>query len=106
MNFRVARHADNLARLTEFYCTVLNFEKLDSFENHDSYDGVFVGKPKLDWHLEFTSSATKANHHFDEDDILVFYPATQKEYRQLIENMDKYGIDKEEPPTPIGEIMG
>ncbi len=106
MILRVARHTDNLARLTEFYCKVLNLEKLGSFENHDGYDGVFIGKPKLGWHLEFTCSSTKANHHFDEDNILVFYPSTQKEYHQLIENIDNYGIEKVEPLNPYWRKNG
>jgi hypothetical protein len=60
---------------------------LGSFENHNNYDGIFIGKPNLDWHFEFTKSDTKANHFSDADDIIVLYPKTISEYNQLINNL-------------------
>ena len=106
MVLRVARHTNQLERLTEFYCKILNLDKLGSFENHDNYDGVFIGKSNLNWHLEFTKSATKANQSFDEDDILVFYPSDQIEFNKLIENIDKYNVLKEEPINPYWKKNG
>jgi len=84
MKFRFARHTNDLIRLKTFYTNILGFELLGSFENHDNYNGIFIGKPNLDWHLEFTQSNKKANHNFDEDDLLVFYPETIQEYEHLI----------------------
>ena len=72
MNFRVARHTDDLNKIIHFY-QLLEMEVLGSFENHDNYDGVFLGFPSADWHLEFTVSNQKAQHKPDEDDLLVFY---------------------------------
>lgn len=83
MNLRVARHTNNLEKIKSFYITVLGFELLGSFENHDTYDGIFIGKSELDWHFEFTQSETKAYHIFDEDDIIVIYPKTILEYNML-----------------------
>ena len=51
MHFRYARHSNNLAALTGFYTQILNFEVLGNFENHEAYDGVFLGKKDLDCHL-------------------------------------------------------
>lgn len=51
MIVRVARHTDNLDLMIEFYCKYLNFEVLGEFENHNSYDGVFIGKKDLEWYL-------------------------------------------------------
>jgi catechol 2,3-dioxygenase-like lactoylglutathione lyase family enzyme len=48
MKFRVARHTNDLDKIKTFYTTVLGFEVLGSFEDHDSYDGLFLGKPNLD----------------------------------------------------------
>lgn len=87
MKLRVARHTDNLEKIKTFYSDVLGFELLGSFENHDNYDGIFIGKPNLDWHFEFTKSDKKANHYFDDDDILVLYPETIFEYNNLINNI-------------------
>lgn len=87
MNLRVARHTNNLEKIKSFYIDILGFELLGSFKNHDNYDGIFIGKPDLDWHFEFTTSNEKANHSFDEDDILVLYPETILEYTILNNNI-------------------
>lgn len=83
MNLRIARHTDDLEKIEEFYVNILGFERLGGFQNHNNYDGVFIGKPKLDWHFEFTQSNAKANHTFDEDDVTVLYPKTILEYNIL-----------------------
>jgi len=92
MKLRVARHTDDLGKIKTFYTDVLGFELLGGFENHDNYDGIFIGKPNLDWHFEFTKSDKKANHFSDEDDILVLYPETILEYNILINNILRNNI--------------
>lgn len=92
MKFRFARHTNNLEKLKTFYTTILGFEVLGSFENHNNYDGIFLGKQNLDWHLEFTESDEIIEFNFNEDDILVFYPEILVEYDSLIENINKNNI--------------
>lgn len=84
MILRIARHTNNLKLIQEFYTNILGFELLGSFENHSNYNGIFLGKSNLNWHLEFTQSNEAANHYFDEDDILVLYPETVLEYDELL----------------------
>ena len=81
-----------MGKIKTFYTDVLGFELLGGFENHDNYDGIFIGKPNLDWHFEFTKSDKKANHFSDEDDILVLYPETILEYNILINNILRNNI--------------
>ena len=59
MEFRSARHTDNLKLIEEFYTQIIGLNVLFSFENHNDYSGVFI-QPGLDWHLEFTTSKNKA----------------------------------------------
>lgn len=92
MKLRVARHTNDLEKIKAFYVGILEFEVLGSFENHDDYDGVFIGKPNLDWHLEFTKSNSEAIHFSDEDDILVLYPEAISEYNHLINNLTENNI--------------
>ena len=92
MILRIARHTNNLERIKSFYSRILGLELLGSFENHSNYNGIFIGKPNLDWHLEFTQSEDKANHNFDEDDILVLYPETVLEYDTLITTISENNI--------------
>lgn len=89
MILRVARHTNSLEKIENFYVNILGFERLGGFQNHNGYDGVFIGKPNLDWHFEFTQTETKANHTFDEDDIIVLYPETILEFSRLIESISK-----------------
>jgi catechol 2,3-dioxygenase-like lactoylglutathione lyase family enzyme len=90
MTLRVARHTNNLEKIEDFYVNILGFERLGGFQNHNNYDGVFIGKSDLDWHFEFTQSETKPHHTFDEDDVTVLYPVTISEYdifiNRLIDN--------------------
>jgi hypothetical protein len=92
MVLRVARHTNNLEKIEAFHVNILGFERLGGFQNHNNYDGVFIGKSDLDWHFEFTESNNKANHHFDEDDIIVLYPTTILEYNNLLDSLSNNNI--------------
>jgi catechol 2,3-dioxygenase-like lactoylglutathione lyase family enzyme len=94
MKFRVARHTKDLQRMIFFYVDLIGLEVLGSFEAHDTYDGVFIGSKANDWHLEFTVSNEDPDHHFDEDDLLVFYCASEKDYMELTERLEAKGIQK------------
>lgn len=87
MVLRVARHTNNLVKIENFYINILGFDRIGGFQNHNNYDGVFIGKTGLDWHFEFTQSDTIAVHSFDEDDITVLYPETISEYNRLINKL-------------------
>jgi catechol 2,3-dioxygenase-like lactoylglutathione lyase family enzyme len=83
MFLRVARHTNDLERIENFYVEILGFERLGGFQNHNNYDGVFIGKSGVDWHFEFTQSDSKAKHTFDEEDVIVLYPKTILDYNDL-----------------------
>jgi catechol 2,3-dioxygenase-like lactoylglutathione lyase family enzyme len=92
MVLRVARHTNNLEKIEAFYVNILGFERLGGFQNHNNYDGIFIGKSDLDWHFEFTKSNDKANYHFDEDDIVVLYPSTILEYNNMLDSVSNSNI--------------
>lgn len=87
MFLRVARHTNDLERIVDFYVNILGFELLGDFQNHNNYDGVFIGKSGLYWHFEFTKSHEEANHTFDPDDVIVLYPKSILEYDELISRL-------------------
>ena len=92
MIFRVARHTNDLEKVTRFYTSILNLELLGDFKNHDNYNGVFIGQKNTNWHLEFTASGEQTNHHFDDDDILVFYPLNKSEYEEILQKIYQHNI--------------
>lgn len=106
MKFRFARHTNNLEKLKKFYTTILSLEVLGNFENHNNYDGIFLGKQNLDWHLEFTQSDEVVEFNFNEDDILVFYPENLVEYDSLIENINNNNISFIESKNPYWNQNG
>ncbi len=94
MIFRVARHTNDFEPIIKFYNEILGLEIIGRFDNHDGYDGIFFGKEGLGWHLEFTKSKVKADHKFDDDDLLVFYPEKKDEFEKIIKNIEYYKIEK------------
>ncbi len=97
MTFRFARHTNNLEKIKSFYTTVLGLQLLGGFESHNGYNGIFLGKTNVNWHIEFTQSDKKAHQVFDEDDILVFYPDSILEYETILENINKNSISFIQP---------
>ena len=100
MKFRYARSTKNIKNLADFYCEVLDFIVLGGFQNHDGYNGVFLGKNGENWHLEFTENGENRQSIFDEDDHLVFYPKEISEYNKIVENIAKFKIEILIPKNP------
>ena len=106
MKFRLARHTNRLAQLTDFYINLMGLDLLGQFKNHSGYDGVFIGKANSDWHLEFTQTTEPVHHIFDEDDILVFYPGVQSEYDSLLERIASHNIATVKAKNPYWQVNG
>lgn len=106
MEFRSARHTDNIKLIEEFYTKIIGLEVLFSFENHNNYTGVFIGKPGQNWHLEFTTSKNKAEHKFDIEDLLVFYPTEKAEYDKIIHQIEVNNIEKIKSENPFWNENG
>jgi hypothetical protein len=93
MTFRFARHTNNLVQIKSFYIDVLGFQLLGGFENHNGYDGIFIGKSSENWHLEFTKSEEIVHFDFNEDDVLVFYPNSKIEFDLIMNKIQSQNID-------------
>ncbi|PTQ96879.1 glyoxalase/bleomycin resistance protein/dioxygenase superfamily protein [Mucilaginibacter yixingensis] len=92
MKLRTARHTDHLQPIIDFYTQLLGLQLLGEFKDHAGYDGVFIGIPHAAWHLEFTTSAEAPIHQPDDDDLLVFYPDTEKERNQILDRFRRADI--------------
>jgi 2-oxoisovalerate dehydrogenase E1 component len=106
MTFRYARHTNNLEKLQWFYTSILELGVIGGFKNHNGYDGIFIGKPNENWHIEFTQNQEVVTHTFNEDDILVFYPENQLEYQTIVANIHKNNIQTLEPKNPYWKENG
>ncbi|MBL0154216.1 MAG: VOC family protein [Chitinophagaceae bacterium] len=100
MEFRYARHTTELSRIEQFYIQIVGLVNLGGFREHENYDGLFLGFPGKDWHLEFTVSDEKPDHTFDEDDALVFYVKSEDELLKIRERILNTNIGLETPKNP------
>jgi catechol-2,3-dioxygenase len=87
MILRIARHTNRIEELKVFYTEIIGLKILGEFKNHDGYDGAFIGREDLNWHLEFTTSSDKASQKIDDDDLIVFYPESKSEFESIAEKI-------------------
>lgn len=106
MIFRYARHTSDLGRIEQFYTEIVGLEKLGDFENHDTYNGIFLGSQGHSWHLEFTTSEHKPKNVFDDDDVLVFYCYSDVEFFETKKRLEKNNIETLKPKNPYWESNG
>lgn len=90
--FRLARHTNNLPQVIQFYTEVIGLERLGGFEDHEGYDGVFLGHQMIDWHLEFNTSKHNKCRKQDPDDMVVFYFYSKFEIDEILRHASRYGI--------------
>jgi catechol 2,3-dioxygenase-like lactoylglutathione lyase family enzyme len=104
---RVARPTDHFDEVVRFYVVGLGLDKLGSFENHDGFDGMMVGKPGAPYHLEFThqrghtvgSAPTK-------DNLLVFYLPDDGEWKSAVNRMEAAGYTSVPSLNPFWDLNG
>ena len=106
MQFRYARHSQNINQIIDFYTSILHFEVLGEFKNHEGYDGVFLGLKDENWHLVFTQNTDRPQSKFDEDDALVFYPKTKKSFDVILVNLKEFDVPLLEPKNPYWKNKG
>lgn len=106
MQFRYARHTDDIDRLVKFYTDIIGLERLGGFEEHAGYNGVFLGQKGKDWHIEFTTSPERADHHADADDLLVFYCDSREQMDDIIERATAKNIATVKPKNDYWQHNG
>ena len=98
---RVARPTDRLAEVVRFYTEGLGLEEIDRFEGHAGYDGVLIGLPGSEHHLEFTSHAEGSPGAApSRDNLLVFYVEDQRVLEEFAERLRELGHEPVEPENP------
>jgi catechol 2,3-dioxygenase-like lactoylglutathione lyase family enzyme len=104
---RVARPTDRLAEVEEFYVRHLGLPVLYRFENHAGYDGVMLGLPGTNYHLEFTT-------HVDgspcpaptADNLLVLYFHGDARMYEAVERLATAGHEPVAAENPYWDGVG
>ncbi|WP_026600820.1 VOC family protein [Methylomonas sp. 11b] len=98
---RVARPTNQLAAVVRFYRDGLGLPVIDSFKNHSGYDGVMLGLPGRDYHLEFTQHAFGAPCSMPSaENLLVLYVTNADQRQTLFENLASVGAEEVAPENP------
>ena len=104
---RVARPTDHLALIVAMYRNGLGFEELGSFEDHEGFDGVMLGKRGSGYHLEFTHHRRhQVGRAPTKDNLLVFYFPDKAEWHAQCTRMQRAGFTEVASYNPYWDRQG
>jgi catechol 2,3-dioxygenase-like lactoylglutathione lyase family enzyme len=106
-HLRIARPVSNLAQTQAMYCEGLGLRVVDSFENHEGFDGVMLGLSGASYHFEFTHCrAHPVAPTPTAEDLVVFYIPTLSEWQTACANMVAAGFKQVNSLNPYWEVRG
>ncbi len=98
VQFRIARPTNQLDKLISFYEKGLGLKRVGEFRNHEGYDGIMIGLPDSQYHLEFTQSKEKMElPQPTKEHLLVFYVGDRLERDNIAERLAAFGYLETEP---------
>jgi catechol 2,3-dioxygenase-like lactoylglutathione lyase family enzyme len=104
---RIARPTDRLDEVVRFYQDGLGLEIVSSFQDHEGFDGVMLGKPGGIYHFEFTH---KHGHPVGRaptpDNLLVFYLPDKQQWQQAVDRLIAHGYEPVVSFNPYWERQG
>jgi catechol 2,3-dioxygenase-like lactoylglutathione lyase family enzyme len=104
---RVARPTDQLAAIESFYSEHLGLPVLYRFEGHAGYDGVMLGLPGTEYHLEFTSRADGSPCPAPTaDNLLVLYLHGDAPMYETVERLAAAGHQPVQAENPYWAAVG
>jgi catechol 2,3-dioxygenase-like lactoylglutathione lyase family enzyme len=106
-HLRIARPVTDLARTTDMYRRGLGLRVIDSFADHDGFDGVMLGVAGADYHFEFTRARKHAVRPAPTvEDLVVFYLPSASEWRAACASMMAAGFRQVPAFNPFWETHG
>ena len=97
----------HLARTAVMYCRGLGLRVIDSFEDHDGFDGVILGAAGADYHFEFTHCRSRpVRPSPTAEDLVVFYVPTASEWKAACSSMAAAGFEQIAASNPYWQASG
>lgn len=104
---RIARPVSDLVRAVRMYTEGLDLRVLGSFEDHDGFDGVMVGREGEPHHFEFTHCrAHTVLPTPTHEDLVVFYVADPAEWQSACARMTDAGFAVVPSFNPYWDVRG
>lgn len=106
-HLRLARPVGDLALARECYVRGLGLQVIGEFADHEGFDGVMLGLPGADWHLEFTHArAHPLVPQPTVEDLLVLYLPDGPAWQQACSDMLAAGFKPVTSFNPYWEARG
>ena len=106
-HLRVARPTDQLETIIKIYQDGLDLEIISSFEDHQGFDGVMLGKAGLGYHFEFTHQhGHTVGQAPTKDNLLVFYVPERAEWEARCKQMEAAGFKLVKSYNPYWDRLG
>jgi catechol 2,3-dioxygenase-like lactoylglutathione lyase family enzyme len=106
-HLRIARPVSDIARAKDMYCRGLGLRVIDSFEDHDGFDGVMLGIAGGAYHFEFTRSRLHPVRPTPTvEDLVVFYLPSESQWQTTCASMLAAGFKHVTAFNPYWEIRG
>lgn len=103
---RVARPTDRLDDVIAFYRDCLGLPELYRFSGHAGYDGIMLGLPDSNYHLEFTTHEDGSPCPAPtQDNLLVLYFAGESAMYEVIQRLGEAGHEPLAPRIRTGRRM-
>ncbi|WP_217585821.1 VOC family protein [Lentibacillus saliphilus] len=104
---RVARPTDQLNEVVKFYEQGFGLKRLAEFSGHDGYDGVILGIPDVQYHLEFTQHIEGSPCPAPTtDNLLVFYMPDGNKVDKIADRLRRMGYGEVEPENGYWKEKG
>jgi hypothetical protein len=106
-HLRVARPTDQLDAIVKMYEDGLGLGVIGSFEDHQGFDGVMLGKTGLGYHFEFTHQrGHSVGRAPTRDNLLVFYIPDREEWETRCKQMETAGFKVVPSYNPYWDKLG
>jgi catechol 2,3-dioxygenase-like lactoylglutathione lyase family enzyme len=107
MHVRIARPVSDLPRSVTMYKAALGLREVDSFRDHEGFDGAMLEVPGQGFHFEFTYCRLHPVAPMPTpEDLLVFYEPDSELWRRRCEAMVASGFVEIEPFNPYWKQCG
>ncbi len=104
VQIRIARPTDKLEAVVRFYRDGLGLPVIASFQGHAGYDGVMLGLPGREFHLEFTQHEHGSPCPAPTaDNLLVLYIPDRAEIDTIAARLAAMGYHPVPPENPYWE---
>ncbi len=106
---RIARATHNIEQIVKMYTSGLGLNVIDSFQDHEGFDGVILGNTKWPYHLEFTKHHSTIKEEIPKshpEDALVFYYGDEKLWLNACKKMLTSGFKASKSINPYWNKCG